>query len=84
VRALLDAGVGIGREMSVIVWGKMEDTFDGLRITTIDQPAQRQAGAKMIEMLLTLRDGMPAGDLQVLWQPVLLPGESTGVCRHRD
>ena len=80
MRALLDAGVAIGKEMSIIVWGGMEDSLVGYNITTIDQPEPRRAGAKMIEMLLSLLDGTAPGKLQVLWQPVLLPGETVGPC----
>jgi LacI family transcriptional regulator len=78
VRALLDAGIDIGTEMSVIVWGNMADTLAGANVTTIDQPEPRKAGARMIEMLLALVDGKPASELQELWQPVLLPGSTVG------
>jgi LacI family transcriptional regulator len=81
VRALLDAGVDIGKEMSVIVWGNMADTLAGANVTTIDQPDPRKAGARMIDMLQALVDGSPAAELQELWQPVLLPGATVG--RHR-
>jgi LacI family transcriptional regulator len=81
VRALLDAGVDIGKEMSVIVWGNMADTLAGADVTTIDQPDPRKAGARMIDMLQALVDGTPAAELQELWQPVLLPGATVG--RHR-
>ncbi|HYD79412.1 MAG TPA: substrate-binding domain-containing protein [Paucimonas sp.] len=80
VRALLDAGIDIGRDMSVIVWGSVEDTLVGSRVTTIDQPEPRRAGAKMAEMLLALLDGTPAAELQVLWQPELVPGATVGPC----
>jgi LacI family transcriptional regulator len=84
VRALLDAGVEIGKEMSVIVWGSMADTLAGAHVTTIDQPDPRQAGARMVEMLLSLVDGTPAGDLHELWQPVLLEGATVGrITDHR-
>lgn len=83
VRALADAGVAIGKEMSVIVWGKMADTLTSAEVTTIDQPDAHRAGARMIEMLLALCDGAPAGQLQELWQPVLLPGATTGPA-HND
>jgi LacI family transcriptional regulator len=80
VRALLDAGVEIGKEMSVIVWGSVADTLAGAHVTTIDQPDPAAAGAKMIDMLLALSTGTPAEALQVLWQPVLLPGATVGRC----
>ncbi|MCE3607623.1 substrate-binding domain-containing protein [Massilia sp. P8910] len=80
VRALLDAGIEIGKDMSVIVWGSIEDSLVGSNVTTIDQPAPNEAGAKMTEMLSALVAGTPPAQLQVLWQPVLLPGATVGRC----
>ena len=80
VRALLDAGVAIGTEMSLIVWGGMADTLAGLDVTTIDQPDARAAGAKMAVMLLALLQGASADTLQELWQPRLLDGATVGPC----
>lgn len=80
VRALLDADVEVGKDMSVIVWGNMADTLAGCNVTTIDQPDARRAGAKMVELLQALQAGAPAASLQVLWQPVLLPGATVGRC----
>jgi LacI family transcriptional regulator len=74
VRALLDAGVDIGRDMSLVVWGRMADALAGLDVATIDQPDARAAGVKMGAMLLALLEGAPAASLQELWQPVLLRG----------
>ena len=80
VRALLDAGIEIGKDMSVIVWGSIEDSLVGSNVTTIDQPGPNEAGAKMTEMLSALVAGTPPAQLQVLWQPVLLPGATVGRC----
>ncbi len=80
VRALLDAGIDIGTEMSVIVWGSVEDTLVGSNVTTIDQPGSDQAGAKMIEMLSAVVGGADPASLQVLWQPTLVPGATVGPC----
>lgn len=80
VRALLDAGIEIGKEMSLIVWGVMADTLAGSNVTTIDQPEPRKAGARMVAMLQALIAGTPAAELQELWQPVLLPGTTVGPC----
>jgi LacI family transcriptional regulator len=52
----------------------------GRNVATIDQPEPRKAGARMIEMLLALVNGTPAADLHEMWQPVLLPGATIGVC----
>jgi LacI family transcriptional regulator len=81
VRALLDEGIEIGKEISVIVWGSLADTLAGANVTTIDQPEPRKAGARMVEMLLALVDGTPACELQELWQPVLLEGATIGPVR---
>ncbi|CDG85712.1 substrate-binding domain-containing protein [Janthinobacterium agaricidamnosum] len=80
VRALLDAGIVIGHEMSVIVWGSVEDALIGSNVTTIDLPEPRRAGARMVDMLQALLGGTPPDELQVLWQPVLLPGGTVGRC----
>lgn len=80
VRALLDAGIEIGKDMSVIVWGGIEDSLVGANVTTIDQPGLSEAGAKMTEMLAALVAGTPPAQLQVLWQPVLLQGATVGRC----
>ncbi|MFP5391101.1 MAG: substrate-binding domain-containing protein [Gammaproteobacteria bacterium] len=79
VRALLDHGVAIGRDVSVIVWGSIEDSLVK-NVTAIDQPHSSQAGAKMIEMLSSLVAGTPPEQLQTLWTPVLVPGSTTGPC----
>jgi LacI family transcriptional regulator len=82
VRALLDAGIAIGEEMSVIVWGSVEDSLVGSNVTTIDQPDTDKAGAKMIEMLQAVVGGADPAGLQVLWQPTLLPGMTVGPCKR--
>ncbi|MDE2427098.1 MAG: substrate-binding domain-containing protein [Burkholderiales bacterium] len=78
VRALLDAGITLGKDISLIVWGNVEDMLAETSLTTIAQPHPREAGAKMSEMLLALINGTAPADLQELWQPVLSPGNSTG------
>ncbi len=78
MRALLDAGIEVGKDISIIVWGSMADTLAGIDVTTVDQPDPRAAGAKMIDMLLALAAGAAPETLQVLWQPVLVPGATVG------
>jgi LacI family transcriptional regulator len=80
MRALLDAGIEPGKDISVIVWGCIEDALVDSHVTSIDQPEPRAAGAKMADMLLALLDGTPAAELQVLWQPALVPGATVGRC----
>lgn len=80
VRALLDAGIAIGTEMSVIVWGSVEDSLVGSNVSIIDQPDSDKAGAKMIEMLTALVGGADPASLQTLWQPALVTGATIGRC----
>jgi LacI family transcriptional regulator len=80
VRALLDAGIAIGSEISLIVWGEMEDSLAGYHVTTVHQPEPKRAGVKVVEMLMALLDGTPPEKLHVLWQPVLFLGETAGPC----
>jgi LacI family transcriptional regulator len=78
VRALLDAGIRIGEDISLIVWGSMADALSDIDVTTIDQPNAAAAGAKMAGRLQALVEGAPAESLQVLWQPALLQGATMG------
>jgi LacI family transcriptional regulator len=82
VRALLDAGLAIGKDISVIVWGSIEDSLVGLNVSTIDQQDTDLAGAKMAEMLAAVVGGAHPSTQQVLWQPTLLPGATVGRCPH--
>jgi LacI family transcriptional regulator len=82
MRALMDAGIDVGRDISIIIWGSLADSLVNHRVTTIEQPEQKQAGVKVIEMLLALLDGTSPSELQVLWQPVLMPGSTVGRCPH--
>ena len=80
VRALLDAGIDIGKDMSVIVWGSVEDSLVGSNVTTIDQPGSDKTGARMIEMLQAVVGGADPAGLQTLWQPALVAGMTVGPC----
>lgn len=80
VRALLDAGIKVGTDVSVIVWGSIEDSLVGVNVATVDLPDAHRAGAKMIAMLSALVEGAEPSLLHELWQPVLLPGVTAGRC----
>ncbi len=80
VRALLDAGISIGQEVSIIVWGGIEDSLVGTDLCTVDLPDIDRAGAKLIEMLTSIVDGADPSAVHELWQPVLVPGASAGPC----
>lgn len=80
VRALMQAGVGIGSEMSVVVYdGVPADTLlIGQDIAAIDQPTARESGSTMAGMLLTLIERKRLRDKHVLRAPVFVPGRSIG------
>jgi LacI family transcriptional regulator len=81
VRALLDRGVAIGRELSVIVYdGNPPDTLlTGLNITAIIQPERDNPGRHMASLMpKVLAGGYQASELQILCQPEIQAGESDG------
>ena len=38
VRELLDAGIEIGKDMSIIVWSSVEDTLVGYNVSSAERP----------------------------------------------
>ena len=80
VRALLDAGLRLGREMSVIVYdGVPEDNLlPSPAITSIEQPTPHRAGEMLAELMQKAQQQRPLAELQVLWRPALQAGESDG------
>lgn len=80
IRAMLDHGVEIGREMSVIVnEGVPEDTlFAGLDVAAVRQPTPYLSGKTLGEMVGALVQRKPLAHAQVLRQPVLSEGNSIG------
>lgn len=83
-RALLEAGLRLGKDCSLIVYdGLPEDTsLDVLDVTSIEQPTPDQAGHKLAELMLGVMQGTPKSRLQVLWKPHLHPGSSDGPVPH--
>ncbi|WP_269531803.1 substrate-binding domain-containing protein [Chitinimonas sp. BJYL2] len=83
VRALLDRGVSLGRELSIIIYdGSPPDTLlAGVNITSVIQPTQQNAGQHMARLIRMVMEGNhPLEDLQMLSQPALQIGESDGPC----
>ena len=80
VRALLDAGVALGRDMSVIVYdGVPEDNLlPAPAVTSIEQPTPHRAGELLADLMLKVQQRLPLPDLQVLWKPTLRAGDSDG------
>lgn len=80
LRGLVDAGVRLGDEMSVIVHGDIpSDTLLlGVDITTVTQPTAYASGVTMAEMVLQLLRHPEAGPQHVLRSPELVVGSTTG------
>ncbi|QDQ27137.1 LacI family DNA-binding transcriptional regulator [Chitinimonas arctica] len=83
VRAMLDRGIAIGRDLSVIVYdGIPPDTLLTLKMTSVVQPTQQESGLRMAQLIQKVIAGDDLlADLQMLCQPEILPGESDGPCR---
>lgn len=81
MRALLDAGVVAGRDLSVIIYdGLPPDTLVDTTVTSIIQPEPGKVGQQLAEMMLALLAGEDPSRLQVLWQPEIQVGTSDGPC----
>ncbi len=80
VRALLDAGLKLGSDVSAIIYdGVPHDTlFDPQDVTAVEQPTSYEAGEKLVDLMLSVLLGEPTDQLQVLWKPLIHPGRSDG------
>jgi LacI family transcriptional regulator len=81
IHALLNAGMVLGRDVSVVVdGGNPTDTLlHQIDVAAVMQPTPRESGVTMAEMLLRLMDGSmsPQGE-HVLMQPKFVDGKSIG------
>ena len=83
LRGLLDAGLTLGVDVSVVVHGVIpSDTFlFGLEVTTVTQPTAHTTGVAMAEMVLQVGNSSHGSPLQQLRQPELVVGSTTGPVR---
>ena len=79
-RALIDQGLMLGRDISVIVWDGVpsDHLLVGQTMTAIEQPTAFEAGRAMAEMMFDVLARKPVEQLQQLWVPTLMPGTSDG------
>lgn len=81
MRALLDAGMVAGRDLSVIIYdGLPPYALVGTTVTSVIQPAPDKVGQQLAEMMLALLAGEDPSRLQVLWQPQIKVGDSDDPC----
>ena len=80
IRGLLDAGLTVGRDMSVVVHGDIpQDTLlTGLDVTTVTQPTPQTTGMALAEMVMKVLRSPDEGPYQMLRLPALQLGSSTG------
>lgn len=79
LRALVDAGIRVGSEMSIIINdGSPPDPLMGYNVTATESARPHDIGQKIIEMMLALLDGVPPEQLQILWEPKLKIGDTDG------
>lgn len=80
IRGLLDAGLRVGQDMSVVVHGDIpQDTLlTGLDVTTVTQPTPQTTGMALAEMVMQVLRAPEAGPYQMLRLPALQLGSSTG------
>lgn len=80
LRCALDAGLEIGRQMSVIVYdgAPADSVVTSEQVTAIEQPTSHDAGVQLAELMLGVLAGQPVQELQTLWSPQIAPGGSDG------
>jgi LacI family transcriptional regulator len=84
IHALLEAGLVLGRDVSVIVdGGNPTDTMlHQIDVAVVMQPTPRESGKIMAEMLLQIIEGkVPKEGEHVLMQPQFVDGKTIGPAR---
>ena len=78
IRGLLDAGLRVGHDVSVVVHGDIpQDTLlTGLDVTTVTQPTPQTTGMALAEMVMQVLRAPEAGPYQMLRLPALQLGLS--------
>ena len=84
IHALLEAGLVLGRDVSVVVdGGNPTDTMlHQIDVAVVMQPTPRESGKTMAEMLLQIIEGkVPKEGQHVLMQPQFVDGKTIGPAR---
>jgi LacI family transcriptional regulator len=81
IRGLMDAGLRVGQDISVVVHGDIpQDTLlTGLNVTTVTQPTPQTTGIALAEMVMQVLRDPESGPYQLLRQPALQVGSSSGL-----
>jgi LacI family transcriptional regulator len=80
LRGLLDMGVALGKDVSVVVQGVIpaDSLLAGLDITMVTQPTAQSTGETMADMVLQVLREPELGPFQLLRQPELVLGQTSG------
>lgn len=80
IRGLMDAGLRVGQDISVVVHGDIpQDTLlTGLNVTTVTQPTPQTTGIALAEMVMQVLRDPESGPYQLFRQPALQVGSSSG------
>lgn len=80
MRALMDAGLQPGRDISVIAQDFVSeaDLLVMPSITSIEHADAQRVGAQLADLVIGVQQKRPLETLQVLWQPGIRPGDSDG------
>lgn len=83
-RTCLEAGVTLGKELSVIAFNALPADLvpADLRVDTVETATPQETGAALGEMVLTLIGGRAASVPQVLHEPVYVEGDTVGPAPH--
>jgi LacI family transcriptional regulator len=80
LRGLMDLGLVLGKDISVVVQGLLpsDSLLAGLDATMVIQPTAHSTGVTMADMVLQVLRAPKAGPYQVLRQPELVVGQTSG------
>jgi LacI family transcriptional regulator len=82
LQGLMDAGLKVGRDISVVVHGDIpvDILTTGLEVTSVKQPTPNDTGAALGEMVLKVLSRPEGGPYQILKKSVLVAGSTSGPC----
>ncbi|NVO05212.1 MAG: substrate-binding domain-containing protein [Rhodoferax sp.] len=80
LRGLMDQGLALGKDVSVVVHGVIpgDSLMAGLDATMVTQPTAHSTGEAMADMVLQVLRAPAGGPYQLLRQPELVVGQTTG------
>jgi LacI family transcriptional regulator len=84
LQGLMDAGLKVGQDVSVVVHGDIPVDFlnTGLQVTTVQQPTPRETGADLAALVLKVLRKPKEGPYQILKKSALVVGATSGAVRQ--